>query len=131
MNATANQKLDANLIAMERAALDRWSKGDTFGFLEISAPDVLYFDPYLDRRIDRDELNRHYEALRGKVANKGYEMIDPRVQKIGDAAVLTYNYVAHQENGDTGMNVTEVYRKNGDRWQIIHTHLAFTKPGNS
>jgi len=90
MNATANQRLDATLIAMERAALDRWSKGDTFGFLEISAPDVLYFDPYLDRRIDRGKPNCH-----------------------------------------TGMNVTEVFRKDDDRWQIIHTHLAFTKTAKS
>ncbi|MGH3983434.1 MAG: YybH family protein [Pseudonocardiaceae bacterium] len=128
MSAKSKQDVAATLMAMERAALDRWSKGDPFGFLEISASDVVYFDPYLDRRIDREELNRHYEALRGKVTNKGYEMIDPKVQKIGNVAVLTYNYVVHELNGDkSGMNVTEVFRNDGDRWKIIHTHLSFTK----
>jgi len=41
------------IIAMERAALDRWGRGDSPGFLEISAPDVVYFDPVFgaaDRR---------------------------------------------------------------------------------
>lgn len=33
------------IIALERAALDRWGKGDPKGFLETYAPDVTYFDP--------------------------------------------------------------------------------------
>jgi len=32
------------IIATERAALDRWGKGDPSCFLEICAPDVVYFD---------------------------------------------------------------------------------------
>ena len=56
------------IIALECAALDRWGKGDPSGFLEICAPDVVYFDPSLERRIDgRDALARYYEALRGRV----------------------------------------------------------------
>ena len=34
------------IIELERAALDRWGRGDPSGFLEISAPEVVYFDPY-------------------------------------------------------------------------------------
>jgi hypothetical protein len=30
---------------MERAALDRWGKGDPEGYLELMARDVTYFDP--------------------------------------------------------------------------------------
>ena len=43
------------IIQMERAALDRWGRGDPSGFLEISAPDVVYFDPFQGRRIDGRE----------------------------------------------------------------------------
>ena len=32
------------IIATERAALDRWGRGDPQGFLEIMAPEVTYFD---------------------------------------------------------------------------------------
>ena len=39
----------ATLIAMERSELDRWGKGNPAGYLEISAPDVVYFDPFLER----------------------------------------------------------------------------------
>lgn len=83
------------IIAMERAALDRWGKGDPSGFLEISAPDVVYFDPSLERRIDgREALRRYYEAIRGKVEIRRYELINPLVQIVGDAAVLTFNHVS-------------------------------------
>ena len=40
------------VVRMERAALKRWLNGDPSGFLEISAPDVVYFDPFTERRID-------------------------------------------------------------------------------
>ncbi len=40
------------LIALERRALERWCRGDPSGFLEIAAPDIVYFDPFVERRID-------------------------------------------------------------------------------
>ena len=40
------------IIEMEKAALDRWGKGDPGGFLEICAPDVVYFDPHREARIE-------------------------------------------------------------------------------
>jgi hypothetical protein len=58
----------STIIAMERAALDRWGRGDPSGFLEISADDVVYFDPFLERRIDGLEaLAQYYESIRGQV----------------------------------------------------------------
>ncbi len=33
------------LIVLEKAALTRWGKGDPGGYLEICAPEVIYFDP--------------------------------------------------------------------------------------
>jgi hypothetical protein len=43
------------IIALERAALERWGQGDPSGFLEICAPDVVYFDPHLEMRLDGRE----------------------------------------------------------------------------
>jgi ketosteroid isomerase-like protein len=128
VSAKNKQDVASTLMAMERAALDRWSKGDPFGFVEISAPDVVHFDPIIGRRTnDREELARCYETLSGKVANKGYEMIDPKVQEIGIVAVLSYNYITHELDGDKSMNVTAVYRNDGGRWEIIHGHVSFNK----
>ena len=118
------------VIAMERVALDRWGRGDPSGFLEISAADVVYFDPYQPRRLNGiDELRALYESIRGAVSIARYDLIDPRVQAVADMAVLTFNYVAEGTNEATSRwNCTEVYRRQGDAWRIIQTHWSFTQP---
>lgn len=132
MTATKDSSTDIaqTLIAMEHAALERWGRGDPSGFLEISADDVVYFDPFLPRRLNGiEELRALYESIRGKVQIQRFELIDPRVQVIGDAAVLTFNYVAEDTNEATSRwNCTEVYRREGDTWRIIQTHWSFTQP---
>ena len=122
------QDIPSTIIAMECAALDRWSRGDPSGFLEISAPDVVYFDPYRARRIDGLEaLTALYKELWGKILLDGYELLNPLVQVIGDAAVLTFNYVSYTGEAESRWNCTEVYRRNGDRWQIVQTHWSYTQ----
>lgn len=121
-------KVSETIIAMERAALDRWGAGDPSGFLEISAPDVCYFDPFLVKRIDGIEgLTKLYESIRGQVKMDSYELIDPRVQVAGDAAVLTFNYEAKIGSAVHKWNCTEVYANRNGKWQIIQTHWSVTK----
>ncbi|MBU1700688.1 MAG: nuclear transport factor 2 family protein [Candidatus Eisenbacteria bacterium] len=75
----------ATILAMERHALDRWCKGDPSGFLEISAPDVVYFDPYQGERIDGLEaLTAYYESLRGKVSASRWEIVQTHWSFTGD-----------------------------------------------
>lgn len=118
-----------DIIALERAALDRWSTGDPSGFMEISAPDVVYFDPFLDARLDgRDALAAHYDPFRGKITISRYEMDNAKVQFAGDAAILTFNFVSYGGSEDAfRWNCTEVYRRAGEAWQIIQTHWSFTR----
>lgn len=120
----------ADVIALERAALDRWGKGDPSGFLEISAPDVVYFDPFLARRIDGLEaLSRYYEGIRGKVQVDHHDLINPKVQAGGELAVLTFNYVSLTGAEEQRWNCTEVFRRAGKNWRIIQTHWSLTQPG--
>src|SRR5436305_1560127 len=114
------EEIVSMIIGLERGALDRWGRGDPSGFLEICAPDVVYFDPFLERRIDGlEELTRHYEGIRGKIQIKRYELLNPKVQSIGDAAVLTFNYVSYGGNEDEfRWNCTEVYRRETVGWRI-------------
>ena len=119
----------AAIIKLECDALDRWEKGDPSGFLEICAPDVVYFDPSLEKRIDGLEaLTRYYEPVRGKVFSERYELLNPLVQVIGDAAVLTFNFVSFGASGKPSpWNCTEVYRRTDGKWLIIQTHWSYTK----
>jgi len=124
--------LTEEIITLEKSALDRWGKGDPSGFLEISAEDVCYFDPFLEKRIDgKKQLSELYEEIRGKIKIDRYELINPQVQFLDNAAVLTFNYVSYTGELESRWNCTEVYKYKDDRWQIIQTHWSLTKPGSN
>ena len=63
-----------------------------------------------------------------------YDMIDPRVQRHGDVALLTFNLVNYGKLPDapervlSRWNSTEVYRRIDGKWKIIHSHWSFTQP---
>jgi ketosteroid isomerase-like protein len=126
----ADEQAAADVIALERAALDRWGRGDPSGFLEICAPDVVYFDPFLNFRIDGlDALTVYYEAIRGRIQLERYELLNPKVHVSGRMAVLTFNYVSYGGNeNEFHWNCTEAYRRDRAGWRIIQTHWSFTNP---
>jgi len=124
-----------DVMALERSALDRWGKGDVAGFLSLYADEITYFDPFQDRRIDGlAAMRAAYEPFAGKIKIDRYEMLNSKVQRYGDVAVLTYhiqNY-ARQADGTelptARWNVTEVFRRIDGKWRTIHSHFSFTKP---
>jgi ketosteroid isomerase-like protein len=117
------------ILAMERAALERWCKGDPDGFLQITAPDVSYSDPFIDQRIDGAEaLTALYEGLRGKVHIDKFDLVAPRVQLYGNMAILTFQFDSLGSEGHMRWNTTEVYRRIGADWRIVHSHWAFHQP---
>src|SRR5690348_13946439 len=82
------------LIALTRAALDRWGNGDVQGPLEIYAQNITYFDPVQERRVEGIEAMRKlYAPFAGKIKIGHYEMIDPKVQQYGETAILTFNLI--------------------------------------
>ncbi len=60
-------------------------------------------------------------------------MINPQVVTDGTIAVLSYNLVnyVHAPDGSekvgTKWNSTQVYRRTGDQWRVVHVHWSFTK----
>jgi len=124
-----NKNTEATIISMEKAAMDRWIKGDPSGFLEISAPDVVYFDPQQETRLEGiDALTRLYEPIRGKIHFDHYEMLNPKVQPCGDMAVLTFNFITPGNDKFSRWNCTEVYCRRAGQWRIIQTHWSVTQP---
>lgn len=127
---------DANgIIAMERAALDRWGVGDPRGYLEIMAPEVTYFDPVQERRVDGlRAITALLESWTGKIKVDRYDMANPLVQQHTDAALLTFNLVSYRRRADgtehaiAHWNSTEVYARVDAGWRIIHSHWSFVKP---
>jgi len=121
------------LVALERAALERWGAGDPDGFLNLSSEGVVYFDPFQPQRVNGiDALRRIYDSLRGKVHIDSFEILDPQVNAAGDMALLTFNLRSRGSEGEMCWHTTEVYRRIEGQWRIVHSHwsLAPAKPGN-
>jgi len=129
-NAKEKNSIDSKIIELERTALFRWIQGDPTGFLEISAPDVVYFDPFQERRLNgHEELSKLYLSLKGQVSADQFEMLDPVVQATNKMAVLTFNFQSSVGQNLQKWNCTEVYRLEADgTWKICQTHWSLTKP---
>jgi len=119
---------------LERGALDRWGNGDPGGFLDVYAPDITYFDPLTEGRIDGHQaMADYYRPFAGKIRIPRYEMLDPAVVVAGDMALLTYNLVNYLndaqgvESVGSRWNSTVVYRRDGATWKSIHSHWSFTR----
>lgn len=122
------EEITKTIIELENAALRRWGAGDPSGYLEISAPDVVYFDPFLETRVDGlESLSAWYAPLRGTIHIDHYEMIKPNVQVCGDISVLTFNLISHSGTSTMKWNCTEVYRFDNTGWRIIQTHWSITQ----
>jgi ketosteroid isomerase-like protein len=129
MSQTDETSIARQVLALERAALDRWGKGDPGGYLDIYADEVTYFDPFTEQRVDGlAAVSAWYEPVRGKIQIERDEIVDPRVQVVGDTAVLTFRFVSRGSEGTARWNCTEVYRRLGRDWKIVHSHWSFTQP---
>jgi ketosteroid isomerase-like protein len=126
------------LLVLEDRAMERWRHGDPWGFWELSAPQVSYFDPETDGRLDgADALRQLYAEVEGKIRYDVSEYIVPRVQLFGDVAVLSYHYRSAdlQPDGTAGVatlwNTTEVFARIDDQWRIVHTHWSYARAGQA
>lgn len=122
------------ILSLERGALDRWGRGDIEGPLDLCADDVTYFDPVTAVRIDGLAAMQDYLGpWAGRIRVPRYEMLNPQVVTDGSMAVLSYNLVNYiqgaggAETVGSRWNSTQVYRRSGDRWMIVHSHWSFTR----
>jgi ketosteroid isomerase-like protein len=133
MTVHTGEDVAATIIALEKAALDRWGQGDPIGFVEIAAPQITYFDPDVERRIDGIEAFAEVMSrIKGKIFMDGYELLNPTVEISDELAVLSFNYTSWGESDGepwrSNWNSSEVYRKIGDEWRLVHSHWSRTQP---
>jgi ketosteroid isomerase-like protein len=118
------------IIAKEKAILDRWITGDTFGFIEAAAEEITYFDPGLEKRCTgKKDFHDWIAAFNGTFSFPGYELHDPQVQMHGDVGILTFNFIGFMKDGSKEyFNTTEVYKLIEGDWKLISSHWSQTKP---
>jgi uncharacterized protein (TIGR02246 family) len=120
------------LMVLESAAMERWRKGDPWGFVELYAPQVTYFDTGTTKRINgRLAMTNRYKKIEGEIFYDVMDFVDPVVLVSGDMAVLFYRFLSTLLNPDgsvsqrTPWNCTEIYQRMEGSWKIIHNHWSF------
>lgn len=125
------RQLAEYLIGLEKAALDKWFKGDTSGYDQLwSKQNFSYFDSVITQRIeDHATIAASLKALDGKLFADHYDFRSPRVQFGSDMAVLTYQLFAHTTLLEMAYNCVEVFqREESGTWHVIHSTWSFIRP---
>ena len=130
------QTISQEVLELERSLNERWSVGDSRGYLDNYHEDISYFDPALEKLlVGRDAVVEHIQKLYQNPHIMRNEYLNPDViaSEAGDLAVLGYNlrtYVAGDNGGETllrAWNATEVYRRVAGAWRIVHSNWAITQ----
>lgn len=125
------QRLAEHIIGLEKAALEKWFKGDTSGYERLwSERSFTYFDAVVTERIDdHATIAEFLKTIEGKLFADSYEFRSPRVQIGQDMAVLTYQLFAETTLINMEYNCIEVYQKEEDgEWHVIHSTWSFIRP---
>ncbi|WP_300728106.1 DUF4440 domain-containing protein [uncultured Rikenella sp.] len=129
---TAEERRTAeHIVGLERAALDKWFRGDTSGYRRLwSERSFSYFDGVVAERVDdHAAIAEFLKTIDGKLFAERYDFRNPRVQLGQDMAVLTYQLFAETSLIDMAYNCVEVFRREEDgEWRVIHSTWSFIRP---
>lgn len=125
------RKIAEHLISLEKAALDKWFRGDVSGYRELwSKRSFSYFDAVSGDRIDdHATISKFLESIDGQLSAETYDFRNARIQLGKDMAVLTFQLFADTNLIDMEYNCIEIYQKEPDeQWRVIHSTWSFIRP---
>jgi hypothetical protein len=123
----SNTQTEREVLAMERASMDGWLKGDSGPMLAASDPDITLFHVMTRERVEGiAAVKELYAPYAGRPLFDSYQIENPKVQCGGEMAVLTYRLVTHNGDAVRRWNATEVYQKKKAGWRAIHSHFSVT-----
>jgi len=116
---------ERELLALERASLDGWLKGDAGPMLAAADPEITLFHVMTPGRLEGIASVRElYAAYNGRPLYDSYQIASPKVQAGADIAVLTYQLVTRNGDGTQRYNATEVFQRKSAGWKVIHSHFS-------
>jgi hypothetical protein len=128
--ALSPQEVEKVILAKERQALDQWSAGNPAEFAVNFADGSTYFDDIAAQiRLDGiEEIKAYLNSLQGEIPTHTYEIVDPKVQVLDHAAVLTFQYHASVgEQKGQPWKATSVYQFLNNDWKVVHAHWSLVK----
>lgn len=131
--ANTNSQITEEIIGIVKAqwASEISNPGNVAEQFKNIADDYTEFNGDYATRIDGKSTAMKLSEPLGKDPNRigAAEMLNPKVQVYGDAAILTYNFagVISSKDGETKpvrAKSTRVYAKQGGKWKLVHANFA-------
>ncbi|MGB7904433.1 MAG: DUF4440 domain-containing protein [Steroidobacteraceae bacterium] len=125
-------KVAAEIMALARAQWTAEVAGKSVADQSAStADDYTEFNQDYPTRIDGKALSDRLAEATGSDGSKSLagDMVNPKVQVYGDAAILSYNFVGVSKDKDgktspTAAKSTRVYAKMNGKWMLVHANFA-------
>jgi ketosteroid isomerase-like protein len=131
-----SKELDAEaqtIINLERNAWEAYKNKQLEAFSDYYVENASSFgDDQAYRVKGRADILRELEAGMKQGEVLSYQILDPQVQVLGDAALLTYYYSETGTRDGKSYNhagkITVVFVKQGGKWRALHEHIAQNQP---
>ncbi len=125
-------KVAAEIMALARAQWTAEVTGkSTAEQSAATADDYTEFNSDYPTRIDGKALSDRLSAATSSDGSKSLagDMVNPKVQVYGDAAILSYNFVGVTKDKDgktspSAAKSTRVYAKMDGKWMLVHANFA-------
>ncbi len=131
--AQTNQQIADEIINMVKTqwAAQAADPGNLAEIFKNTADDYTEFNGDYSTRIDGKSISMSLSEPSGKSPSRrvAAEMLNPKVQVYGDAAILSYNFAGITKNKDGELKPmraksTRVYAKQSGKWKLVHANFA-------
>lgn len=128
--------LDKLIDQLRTVLAPYYGKSDPSAYAAQYSQRCSTFDPWSDGRKDDADAVAHTVAFAGSIPPLDYELLNPRVDIVGDAAVFTLNLeVLDPASGRRlGLwNTTQIHDLATENLDLVHAHWSYAvepKPGD-
>lgn len=126
---------ELDVLAVVHAWNDAFAKNDVeryFGFVDDEVTLFTPASPYRVEGLAQDREEFEFSLASGKTHVNLFQMMQPRVQVFGDAAVVTYAWRGSFGRGESGalasFKETDVFARREGGWKLVHVHLSRATP---
>jgi len=126
-----NSSVQLSPLEVVRAWNAAFARNDSAAYFAFIDPEITVLtpsNPYRVLGIEADREEFEFSLQRGATWIGYFQMLEPRVQELGDTAVVSYYSRGSYGKGENAKTLylkeTDVLVRRRDGWKIVHIHVS-------
>lgn len=135
VNSSSARTAEREVLDVVRSWNNTFAKNDVeryFGYVDPEITVLTPANPYRIEGLDQDREEFEFSLASGKTRVNLFQMMQPKVQLAGDAAVVTYFWRGALGPADSAsmahFKETDVFVRRAEGWKLLHVHLSHAVP---